>query len=248
MTENLIEGQFLLPSKYDAIIFDLFGTLVDYLPQAVYQQAFQQLADIISVSVIDLRRVWAETLQLRDTGVTGGITQDIAYVGSLLGVALTENQLLAAAEIRLSLYRRNLQPRNGALSTIQALQSSNYRVGLISDCAAEIPRLWLDSAFASLIAHPIFSVDVGMTKPDPRIYQICCSWLKVEPSCCLYIGDGSSTELTGARQVGMDAILICTPYERAMVMQREEAQKWDGPVIERIEEVLDHVDRCKERA
>ncbi len=41
----------------------------------------------------------------------------------------------------------------------------------------------------------------------------------------------------------MDAILICAPHEREMVMQREDPRQWDGPVIERIEQVLEYLFR-----
>ncbi len=69
-----------------------------------------------------------------------------------------------------------------------------------------------------------------------------CKFLQVIPQRCLYIGDGNSNESTGARQVGMDAMLLCMPHEREMVMQREEARQWGGPVIERIGQVVDYLD------
>ena len=39
----------------------------------------------------------------------------------------------------------------------------------------------------------------------------------------------------------MDAMLLCAPHEREIVMQREDPRQWDGPVIEHIEQVLDYL-------
>jgi putative hydrolase of the HAD superfamily len=88
-----------------------------------------------------------------------------------------------------------------------------------------------------LIDAVVFSVDAGMLKPDPRIYRFACDRLRVAPERCLYVGDGSSTELTGACRVGMSAVLICVPYEQEQIMQREEVQRWQGPVIRHLAEV-----------
>jgi len=50
-------------------------------------------------------------------------------------------------------------------------------------------------------------------KPDPRIYHLALERLKVKPQDCLYVGDGSSHELTGARKVGMHPVQIHVPDE-----------------------------------
>jgi putative hydrolase of the HAD superfamily len=79
-----------------------------------------------------------------------------------------------------------------------------------------------------------------MKKPDPRIYDLVCRQLGVEPDRCLYVGDGSSRELTGAREVGMTPILISVPTDQYFV-EREDASEWTGPVVESLSEVLDFV-------
>ena len=74
-----------------------------------------------------------------------------------------------------------------------------------------------------------------MMKPDPRIYRLACERLGVQPSGCLYIGDGSSGELTGASTVGMDAVLIRAPDDT----ENGDREDWQGARISSVNEVFD---------
>ena len=79
-----------------------------------------------------------------------------------------------------------------------------------------------------------------MKKPNPAIFYLACERLDVEPEDCLFIGDGESNKLIGATRVGINAIHICMPYEREIVMRRESVRQWQGPCIESLEEVLEY--------
>ena len=80
----------------------------------------------------------------------------------------------------------------------------------------------------------ILSCEVGLTKPDPRIYQMACEGLQVSPGQCLYVGDGGSKELTGASESGMKAVLIRAPYD-TVSGNRED---WRGARISTLKELL----------
>lgn len=45
-----------------------------------------------------------------------------------------------------------------------------------------------------------------MKKPDAQIYNLACEQMGVVPNEFLYFGDGESNELSGAFQLGMDAV------------------------------------------
>jgi putative hydrolase of the HAD superfamily len=86
-----------------------------------------------------------------------------------------------------------------------------------------------------LIDEAILSCSVGMKKSDPRIYELACQRLQVSPDRCLYVGDGGSSELTGATEMGMHAVLIRAPYDDTIGGYREE---WPGQRISTLSEVL----------
>lgn len=154
-----------------------------------------------------------------------------------LGIKASEEQIEKTFQIRLDFSRRTTIPRPGAVGIIKKLRKDGYKVGLISDCTAEIPLLWSGTPFAKIFDVNIFSCSVGTKKPDPSIYRMATVQLGVKPEECLYIGDGSSNELTGALKVGMHPVLIRDPDDSADAnfMQRED--DWKGPRISNLKEV-----------
>jgi putative hydrolase of the HAD superfamily len=59
------------------------------------------------------------------------------------------------------------------------------------------------------------SSKVGVRKPDPRIYQMACAQLGVEPAACVYLDD-LGVNCKAAAALGMAAIKVITP-EQALV-------------------------------
>jgi putative hydrolase of the HAD superfamily len=106
-----------------------------------------------------------------------------------------------------------MTPRPDSVPTIQTIKSSGLKVGLISDCSEEIARFFPGTPIAPHLDTAILSCEVGIKKPDPKIFGLACERLGVEPGRCIYVGDGNSTELTGASAFGMDAVLIRAPYD-----------------------------------
>ncbi|GHO58980.1 hypothetical protein KSB_74550 [Ktedonobacter robiniae] len=76
-----------------------------------------------------------------------------------------------------------------------------------------------------------------MKKPDARIYQLACEQLNTPAEACLYVGDGASRELTGAMQVGMQAVLLRLPAEE-QTARRPQAEFWSGSALSFLHEVL----------
>lgn len=59
--------------------------------------------------------------------------------------------------------------------------------------------------FLAHFAGLVLSGDVGINKPDPRIYRILCDRHGLEAGACLFIDD-SESNVMAARAVGMDAV------------------------------------------
>ena len=60
--------------------------------------------------------------------------------------------------------------------------------------------------FADLVDMIVYSHEVGVTKPDPRIYLLTCDRLKVQPQEVVFLDD-SLANVEAARQLGMRAVL-----------------------------------------
>lgn len=224
--------------KYDAVIFDLFGTLVDIFSYQEHERMLFKMASVLSVPPEDFARMWRETFRERVTGVFKTPEESITYISHTLDPNIPEEKITHATKIRLEFTINALEPRKEVLTTLEHIKSQGLKIGLLTDCTAEVPTLWEKILFAPLIDEPVFSCVEGTKKPDPRIYHTLCQRLSVEPQVCLYIGDGSSQELTGASEVGMHPVLIRVPYEQDYDAYRINPQEWDGPVISSLEEVL----------
>lgn len=223
--------------KLEAVIFDLFGTLVDDFVSSVGEM-HAELAAALGVPAEPFMRLWAQTAEMRIIGDFQTVEASMEYVCRVMNVQASAEQVGKAVEIRMKYIRRALQPRPNAVDTLTQLKQEGYKIGLISNASIEIPILWPETAFASLVDTAIFSARARLKKPDSRIYHLLCERSGVRPESCLYIGDGEDHELTGAAKVGLHPVLIRTNSQQTSRRLHEEAREWQGMTIGSLAEVL----------
>jgi putative hydrolase of the HAD superfamily len=223
--------------KYKAVIFDIFGTLVDIFSLEEYRVFINDMCAVLGVSPEAFMNRWDEAADERALGRVP-VAEQLRALCRGLGVDVTPAQLERAVEMRVDFVRGALVPRGDAAETLGRLREGGLKVGVISDCSEEVVAAWPDTPLAPLVDEAVLSAGVGMKKPDPRVYELACERLGVEPAACLFVGDGGSRELTGASSVGMDAVLIRTPEDTGDDAFRRDAEEWDGPKISALKEVL----------
>jgi putative hydrolase of the HAD superfamily len=228
--------------KYEAIVFDLFGTLVDIFSRAEYDRVLREMAAVLSASADDFSRAWKEAGEARTLGTVDSPTGSLAEVCRNLGIRPTEQQLKQASQARLDYYFRNMKPRPDAVKVLTMLRAAGYHTGLISNCATEIYASWEHTSFPQLIEAPVFSCAVGLKKPDRRIYDLAAANLGVKSARCLYVADGDSGELQGAIEAGMDAIRIRSPHEDVSDALRVNEEDWRGLTISSFDQLLSLAD------
>jgi putative hydrolase of the HAD superfamily len=69
-----------------------------------------------------------------------------------------------------------------------------------------------DIGLENLFDVMVFSCDVGVAKPDEKIYKIALEKLGVKPEECLFIGDDVKNDVGGPRKIGMKSFLINRKY------------------------------------
>ena len=224
--------------NYDAVIFDLFGTLVNIFRVDEHDQMTGRMAAALSAPADEFTKEWVNTFPQRVTGEFATTEENIRHVAKTLKLKPTEVQVQEARTIRWDFSKDSLQPKLHAIETLKDLREAGLKIGLISDCSSEIPGLWNGTPLGPLFDSAIFSCTARIRKPDPRIYQLACNELEVQPKTCLYIGDGGSNELTGAQNVGMTPILLYEQFEDGDHVYRAGAEIWDGRRIESLREIL----------
>lgn len=105
--------------------------------------------------------------------------------------------------------------RPGVVTALKVCKQ-HTRVGCITNNApvGKGAGMSSDSAKAAKVAdvlnifeHVIESSKIGLRKPDPRIYELMCDTLQVDPKRCIYLDD-LGINLKPARAMGMHTIKV----------------------------------------
>jgi putative hydrolase of the HAD superfamily len=228
--------------KCTAVVFDLFGTLVENLRRAEFERMLSQMARLVLVSEKGFVRLWNDTWDERSKGVFSSLEADIQHLCTLMNARPDAARISEAAELAKIFARQVLdKPRDTTLETLAFLKDSGLSTGLISNCAANVPSVWAETLFARLVDVPVFSCSVGLKKPDPEIYFLACRLLRVQPRNALYVADGNEHELTGASKAGLTPVLFRGPDEDPYD-EGHDRKTWQGPKVTSLSEILHFLD------
>ncbi|WP_229402751.1 HAD family hydrolase [Micromonospora okii] len=223
---------------FQAVLFDFFGTLTRSVRRGA---GHRSTAELLGCPVDAFIEVLDGSYYQRASGRLGDAEATLRWVCAQAGVHPPEGALRAAVAARHRAIRADTRLRDEAVPVLTALRRRGVRTGLVSDCTHELPAFLPRLAVAPLLDARVFSVLLGRCKPDPALYLAACRQLGLTPADCLYVGDGGSQELTGARRAGMTAVRLAAPdLAEHMVFNAEPA--WDGPVLRSLSEVLGLLD------
>jgi len=71
----------------------------------------------------------------------------------------------------------------------------------------------------ALFDHVIESAKTGIRKPDPRIYEMMCEALGVQPNACIFLDD-LGVNLKPARAMGMETIKVESAHEAIAALEK----------------------------
>ena len=223
--------------KYKAVIFDLFGTLIDVFPLASWRAAQQDIASTLGLEEAAFLASWRSSSAKRNRGAFPTIEANLEHVLNELGMHIDYELVAAAAMKRTAWSRECLAPRSDAISTLRYVRDQGLKIGLISNCAPDIPILWPETAFAPLVDAPLFLCSEGLQKPNARIFELSCERLCSNASSCLYVADGQGGELAAATKIGMDVVQIPSVYEHTEEPFYDNPENWQAAKISRLEEI-----------
>jgi putative hydrolase of the HAD superfamily len=213
---------------YRAVVFDLWNTLVIW-PSDDGSSFYSGMADQLGVPHERFTEAWTA---LYDQRATGPLEPSVRAVCEQLGVS--DDVVEGLISFRIDFTRRALVAREGALEVLRELRQRGLRLGLISVCSEEVPRLWEETPLAQLIDAPVFSCSVALRKPDARIYRVAAEQLGVAVGDCLFVDDQPEF-VEGAVSAGMDAALIESP---AGAPDPPGLDRWHGRTISSLTDVL----------
>lgn len=220
---------------FGAVVFDLFVTLTDFDAERRRPALEAELATAAGVDPVAFSTLMRATFTDRVTGAMGDTRSTLATLFEQLGSQIAGARLDELVALRFEHQRHVLAPRAGAIETIGAVRVAGYATGILTDCTADTADLWPALPYAAVVDAVSFSCQVGRRKPDPAGYRDIAGKLGVAPAACLYVGDGASSELTGATEAGMTAVLLETPLDASFRYDAEAA--WSGLSIAALEDL-----------
>jgi putative hydrolase of the HAD superfamily len=189
-----------------AVVFDLFHTLT------AREEEWGDLpwtSDHLGIPRADWYRALTQGSRERLVGQIADPVEIVRRMAKKIRPDLPEALIAEAAGFRVERFRRALAAIPcESLAVLDDLRRGGYALGLISNCDCSEMLAWEASPLRGRFDVEVFSCQVGCAKPEQEIYRICLERLGVEPSSAMFVGDGGSGELEGARAVGMHPVLF----------------------------------------
>jgi putative hydrolase of the HAD superfamily len=207
------------PMALNAVIFDLYGTLVDIETDESDPLVYAVLSQFLTYYEIyfkpeELARLYHETAaaHLREhPGPFGEIDvfqvfEDILEKG--WGRKPERAMVIWVARLFRSLSRHRFGLFEDTMPTLREL-SQDFRLGIVSDAQwvfsePEIRMLGLNPFFDTIVLSSRYFV----RKPDPQIYAHALRALWVQPSQALYVGNDPLTDMAGPQALGMAVVIV----------------------------------------
>lgn len=121
---------------------------------------------------------------------------DLEYwraVGAAVGVPVDEALARRLTELDV---RGWLRPVPAVVELVAELASAGVPLALLSNAPVSMARTAERQPWTAHFRHLVFSGDLGVAKPDPRIFAALAERIGVEPADCVFFDD---------RQVNVDA-------------------------------------------
>lgn len=186
-----------------AVIFDLGGVLVrtaDFTPR-------QRLAERFGMSLNELM----ELVFGKDSGTQaqrGEISLEQHWQNVRQALQLTPRGLL---DFQAEFWSKDVLDTD-LVDYIRQLHCT-YRTALLSNAFSDLRQVITERLnFADIFDTMVISSEVGLTKPDLRIYHLVLQRLDLQPGEAVFVDDFKSN-IQGAQAVGMHAIRFLDPAQ-----------------------------------
>jgi putative hydrolase of the HAD superfamily len=214
-----------LPRPYDVILFDMGYTLVHFEPpqEIIVQEALRAVGVKRTVEDIGaaVQVVWGEyysdaatatfpATPEYDQETQSGLARNLL---AQLGVEGTEETLKTYTDSIESWFLRPgvMRPYPEVADVLNTLKSQGYRLGIVSNWSwnlqDRVTQVELDGFFEIVWA----SAYAGCNKPHPDIFFQALARMQLpelNPKRVLYVGDSVEHDVVGARNAGLDVVLL----------------------------------------
>ena len=125
-----------------------------------------------------------------------------------LGMKVPRHELRPLVETIIDVWHRDMYLDPDAVPLLEALRG-RFKVGLITnwDHGPRMHRLVDQLGLHRLLDDVVVSDDVGVSKPDPKIFRLALNRLGVPASSAVYVGD-MDLDARGSLDAGLHSVLV----------------------------------------
>ena len=252
---------------YQAIIFDLFSTLVHWNPEKIptffWEEKILKSTNLITYRELgEYCRLFSfEKYHKACTEVTGEITKkkseeniEISCVERfktiLLKLNVFERDTLSQLATRLASCHMRILANATTASRTQILEleklKKEYKLGLLSnfDDAQTAHRVLTEKKLGHLFSSIIISDEVGVRKPSPDIFSVALTSLETDAKDTLFVGDSWEEDIVGAAKFGMDSVWINpgrTRHEETIIKHPFKKKIFCIPSVQKLSKLIEQL-------
>ncbi len=173
-----------------------------------FQAPRQHLAERLGMEIEDVTRIIFDS-ETAQRATLGEITEEEHWAAVMrrLRLPLTDAEIVRDEFFAGDVIDREL------LDHLRELRKT-YKVGLISNAWSGLRPWIVKQKFDDAFDEMVISAEVGVAKPDPRIFELAMEKFGVTPEEAVFIDD-TDWALQGAKDVGMHAIHFLS-HDQAM--------------------------------
>ena len=110
---------------------------------------------------------------------------------------------------------KNMKLNDGVLEVLEFCNQKNIKIGICTDLTVHIQhrkirKLGIDEYIDAIVT----SEEVGVEKPDFKMYNKILEKLEVTPEETLFIGDSLKKDILGSMEYGMNAVWFSNDYNK----------------------------------
>ncbi len=185
------------------VIFDLGGVLIDWNPRYLYRKIFADEAEMEFFLNQVCTPAWNAQMDL-----------DKSFSDAADELKTSFPEYTTQIQIWYDRWDEMIGgPITGTVEILEEIKQTGYPLAALSNWSAEtFPIAYKKYDFLSWFTPVVISGEVGLVKPDPKIFHLLLQEINRDPDDCIFIDD-TQENIQIAQELGFEGILFSSPLQ-----------------------------------